>query len=189
MTALFCLSAHRPVGARSSAIEDERFELFPSVEARLNFDYAPSTLGWAGLDVTGTPERDDLRVDVLIGLPRDRAEWVECKGITFYDEDKIGHFVFRWAGVSRDGSVYDALTGRLSVEALRRLVAAPDASFDACGERVELPPETRQELRTFLRDFDAIATEPSPSAPTPRRELGDDHEFMPPAFSEAPTPA
>lgn len=168
-------------------IEVEEFTLYPSVSAELTFDAERSPVGWGSFDLTAHPELDEIRVDLLVGMPADDARWSGCKNMRLTADGETRVRKAQWAGVPMREGVFDAMRARLTIEDVRMLIGANEAHGEICGERFEL--SRRHGLRDFVEAFDEIATTHGPSAPTPPFELSPEHEFFPEEPLKLPFPA
>lgn len=171
-------------------VEDEPFVFRPSVAAELTFDSRRSNVGWGSFDLSAAPEHDDIRVDVLVGTPSSEMHWHQCRELLLRFDGQETTVQARWAGVRMQQSgVFDAVSAALSIEHVRALADAQEATAELCGESIELSPATRLHLRSFIENFDDIATYPSPSAPTPKPVLSPEHDYFPAAPRWRPIPA
>ena len=66
-------------GTDFDVIQSEAFSLYPSVSTDLTFESQRSQLGWGSFDLTAVPEVDEIRVDLVIGVPAAEVAWRTCK--------------------------------------------------------------------------------------------------------------
>lgn len=160
-------------------METEAFELYPSVSADVNFESPRSRLGWGSFDLTAVPEVDEIRVDVVIGIPAETLEWRACKRVELVGEEIRVARSADWAGVPMAEGVFDSVRGQLTIEDVRRIAEDEKSFASVCGERVRFGEEARRSIGEFVEAFDASALSTGESAPSPPIELGPEHDFFP----------
>ncbi len=175
--------------ASLTTVADLPFSWSPSVAAEMTFDSQRSNVGWGSFDLSAAPEHDDIRVDVLVGTPSAHMRWHRCGELRLRVDGHEERVQARWAGVRMSGGIFDAVTAALTIEHVRALARAKRASAELCGESFELTRAQRARLRAFVENFDDIATYHGPSAPTPKPELGPDHDYFPDPPRWRPIPA
>ncbi|MEM9067579.1 MAG: hypothetical protein AAGE52_03705 [Myxococcota bacterium] len=158
-------------------IQDEPFVFRPSVTAELTYRSERSPVGWGSFDLTAAPERNEIRVDLLLGTPASVQRWT-CGRMELDIDGDAQSLSVNYAGVPMNGGVYDAVSAKLSIEDVRAMHRARNVAVNICGERVDLPRAERTRLRDFVEDFDDIGLYVGPSAPTPPPELGPEHEWL-----------
>ena len=162
-----------------AVIGTEAFSLYPTVATDLTFHSERSRLGWGSFYLTAVPEVDEIRVDLVIGVPAADTAWANCKRLEFIGENSHVVRSADWAGVPMASGVFDSLRGRLTIEDVRSLARDASSYADVCGERVEFDDAARRSMRRFVRTFDELALSTGESAPSPPLELGPDHDFFP----------
>lgn len=160
-------------------IATEAFSLYPTVSTDLTFHSERSQLGWGSFDLTAVPEVDEIRVDLVIGVPAAEVAWGGCKRLELVSAHSRVVRSADWAGVPMESGVFDSLRGRLTIEDVRRLARDETSFADVCGERVLFDDEARESMLRFVEIFDELALTTGESAPSPPLELGPDHDFFP----------
>jgi hypothetical protein len=176
-------------GPSLDVIGTEAFSLYPTVTTDLTFESERSQLGWGSFDLTAVPEVDEIRVDLVIGVPAAEIAWRSCKRLEFVGEHSRVVRSADWAGVPMTHGVYDSLRGRLTIEDVRSLARDETSFADVCGEHVRFDAEARQSMLRFVETFDELALTTGESAPSPPLELGPDHDFFPETPVHFPFPA
>lgn len=170
-------------------MEDEPFVFEPSVLAELVFETPGAPVPWGSFDLTAAPEHDEIRVDLLVGRAAERARWRSCERITLRIDGQHVEAPAEYAGVPMPTGAWDAVTAHVTIAEVRQMYDARTVEADVCGERFTIPAAERVRLASFVREFDDIALWVGPSMPTPPPELGDEHEWLSPEWSEKPHPA
>lgn len=162
--------------------------IVPAVRAELRYPSARSTVGWGTFDLSASPDRDEIHVDLLLGVPARERRWT-CGAMELDIDGRRVRLAARQGGVPMEGGVFDAVTAALSIEHVRAMVEAQRVRVSICGEEITLPLRERRRLEAFVRDFDDIGLYVGPSAPAPPPELGPDHEWRIWDPTQAPYPA
>ena len=173
---------------RLATIADEPFVFRPSVSAELVFPSSRSEVGWGSFDLTAAPEHDEIRVDLLLGKASQRAVWRRCHALELLADGRSIVAATQYAGVPMARGMWDAVTAKLTIAEVRDLRSAQVVEARVCGDQFELPSAQRARLSDFVRRFDETAMRLDPSAPIPKPELDDDHDFFPFDFTEIPAP-
>ena len=157
-----------------SSLPTVRYE--PTVSASLNVSHPRSTVGWGSFDLTAHPEGNDIRVDLLLGVPTKETQWVSCGQVSLRIDDEVEALSATYSGVPMSSGVYEAMEMKLTIKHLRRMAAASDVRATVCGETIKLTE--RKGLKNFIKNFDERALISAPSVPTPRPVLGPEHEYV-----------
>ncbi len=183
--------ANEPAGLADDlpVMEDEPFVFEPSVIAELVFDTPSSPVPWGSFDLTAAPEHDEIRVDLLVGRAAERASWRDCETVELRIDDERFAAPAEYAGVPMATGAWDAVTAHVTIAHVRQMYAARRVEAHVCGEVFTIPAAERVRLAAFVREFDDIALWVGPSMPTPPPELGDEHEWLPPEWTDDPHPA
>lgn len=176
-------------GPSLELIGTESFSLYPTVSTDLTFESERSELGWGSFDLTAVPEVDEIRVDLVIGVPAAETAWQACKRVELVGEHSRVMRTADWAGVPMAHGVFDSLRGRLTIEDVRLMARDVTSFAEVCGERVIFSDEARQSMLRFVETFDELALSTGESAPSPPLELGPDHDFFPEVPVYVPFPA
>lgn len=170
-------------------MEDEPFVFEPSVVAELVFDTPGAPVPWGSFDLSAAPEHDEIRVDLLIGRAAQSPRWRACDRVALSIDGARVEAPAEYAGVPMPTGAWDAVTAHVTIAEVRQMYDARTVRAHVCGETFTIPAAERVRLASFVREFDDIALWVGPSMPTPPPELGDEHEWLPPEWSEKPHPA
>ena len=170
-------------------MEDEPFVFEPSVLAELVFETPDAPVPWGSFDLTAAPEHDDIRVDLLVGRAAPEARWRSCDHISLEIDGERVDARAEYAGVPMTAGAWDAVTAKVTIAEVREMYDARVVRAHVCGETFEIGAAERVRLAHFVREFDDIALWVGPSVPTPKPELGEEHEWLPPEWTEKPHPA
>ncbi len=180
MWALLALSllATDPVSERDLLIGDEVPPDYSStVTTEFRVTHATASSGWGSFDFAAAPERNEIRVDLLLGAPFERARWGQCEELELVVDGRSEPVATRYAGVPMSRGVFDAIEAKLTIAQVRGLAEGGAAEARLCGDVLTIGVDQQRELRRFVEEFDERAINIAPSLETPRPELGPEHEW------------
>ncbi|MBX3248408.1 MAG: hypothetical protein KF901_14610 [Myxococcales bacterium] len=178
-------------GGDARLVGDDPNAYASTLNAELTFENPRSPSGWGSLDLSASPQRDEVRVDVVLGTPT-VARRFTCGTLAVVIDGAGESVSASEVGTPMSGGHFDAVTARLTIDHVRRMVSARDVALEVCGERFDLRATDRTRLEDFVRRFDDLATNDGPSLPFPPPELGPEHEWPihdPAFFGGPPTPS
>ena len=158
----------------------------PTVSAAFNVSHPRSTVGWGSFDLSAHPEGNDIRVDLLLGVPTKETQWVSCGQVSLRIDDDVESLSATYSGVPMSSGVYEAMETKLTIKHLRRMADANNVQATVCGETVKLTE--RKGIKNFIKNFDERALISAPSIPTPRPVLGPEHEYVRDSSPSYPVP-
>ena len=180
-----------PIDAEARAVVGDDLEAYAStLTADLTFDNPRSPAGWGSLDLSAAPERDEVRVDVVVGTPAVERRFT-CGELDVIIDGVAETVRASELAVPTNEGFFDAVNARMTIDHVRRMVDARAVRLELCGEGFDLPRADRARLRDFVRRFDDLATNDGPSLPFAPPELGPRHEWpvrAPVFFGGPPTP-
>ena len=165
-----------PAPASRAVVGDDPSAYGSTLTADLTFDNPRSPAGWGSLDLSAAPERDEVRVDVVVGTPAPERRFT-CGELRVVIDGTPESVPAAELAVPTPSGFFDAVNARMTIDHVRRMVDASSVRLELCGEGFDLPREDRARLRDFVRRFDDLAISDGPSLPFPPPELGPRHEW------------
>lgn len=175
--------------SQEAVVGDDLDAYGSTLSAELTFDNPRSPAGWGSLDFSAAPERDEVRVDVVVGTPAPERRFT-CGELQVVIDGTPETVSASALAVPTNDGFFDAVNARMTIDHVRRMVDASSVRLELCGEGFDLPRTDRMRLRDFVRRFDDLATNDGPSLPFPPPELGPRHEWplrSPSFFGGPPT--
>lgn len=165
-----------PAPAPRAMVGDDSNAYGSTLTADLTFDNPRSPAGWGSLDLSAAPERDEVRVDVVVGTPAHERRFT-CGELHVLIDGASESVPASGLAVPTASGFFDAVNARMTIDHVRRIVDADSVRLELCGEGFDLPRADRMRLRDFVRRFDDLAISDGPSLPFPPPELGPRHEW------------
>ncbi|MCB9612015.1 MAG: hypothetical protein H6721_27910 [Sandaracinus sp.] len=165
-----------PPSEPQALVGDDTEAYGSTLTADLTFDNPRSPAGWGSLDFSAAPERDEVRVDVVVGTPAPERRFT-CGELNVVIDGVAETVSASELAVPTNDGFFDAVNARMTIDHVRRMVDAGSVRLEVCGEGFDLPRADRVRLREFVRRFDDLAISDGPSLPFPPPELGPRHEW------------